>query len=68
MNCPECDKRMVALKRDTSVGKSGAKYARTMWVCKKCDAWVTVEVRKGKSSRAAIAPAKRTKPARAVKK
>gem|GEM_PF-2124307 len=42
--CPTCQSELYPHKRDTKRAPNGKTYERTIFWCKKHDAWVTVEV------------------------
>ena len=45
MKCPMCGSEMETKRSDSSHNsKDGKKYTRTVYVCKKDDAWVTTEI------------------------
>lgn len=47
MNCPKCKIEMGVTKQDTSNNPQNRKiYDRTVFVCKDCDVWVSVEIPK----------------------
>ena len=52
MKCPKCDKAMLRKTVDTSYSfKTGGKYKRTVYVCKKDDIWIRLEIPDGKMNK-----------------
>jgi len=45
MKCPKCKKEMEVVRKDKSYNDRPKKeYERTLYKCRKCDAWVRVEM------------------------
>lgn len=57
MKCPKCNKEIKEKGADTSYSqKTGKQYKRTVYVCRKDDIWIRLEIPNGKKiSKAAMA-------------
>lgn len=42
--CPKCNNLMIFVKEDESFNGENKKYNRTIYTCKECDCWITVEI------------------------